>query len=299
MAPKDHNDSTTKRQPPNSFRLSTVSSLYDVGDKGFLTEAEKSLRGMDEDGRGHLTIEQVAGIKEETHALRIANKLLKKWIMAMALAVVVLGLCNILVSIIAVRLSKDTILNTETGLLTVKDHDDVSVMTVGASLRYNFQFSGEDEDRCVKLNTIADMFARTMAGTELTAVIIGGVDENSSAVPTEVRALKPNPDTSLLNQTHVCFGSTDATGEVLTCIDLTDHGCDVNNGDNRRQLSEKEHKELTMAKHQLMHHHLARHLGGFSFLGQFIFAGIGGTSQAPQRHGTQDYLSSEFGVRYP
>uniref|UniRef100_A0A7S2YF79 Uncharacterized protein n=1 Tax=Entomoneis paludosa TaxID=265537 RepID=A0A7S2YF79_9STRA len=258
MAPNSNDDTTpSKREPADKVRLSTVSAKYDIGDKGYLTEVEKSMRDMDESGRGHLTNEQVAGIKEETLALRNANKLLKKWIIAMVVLVIFFGISNVCVSIIAARMSKDTSVNAESGLLTVKDHEDVSVMTVGTSHQYKFVFT---EDRCVSAGLVADMFAQTMAGTDLTAVFIEGqVQDDDSMV---VRALKPNPDTSFMNQTHVCFGTTVAVaGEVVTCIDLTDHQCEVQNGNSRgRQLSVEEHNQMTQAKRKLMHGRLARHL---------------------------------------
>uniref|UniRef100_A0A7S3DU96 Uncharacterized protein n=1 Tax=Entomoneis paludosa TaxID=265537 RepID=A0A7S3DU96_9STRA len=148
-------------------QLSTVSALYDVGHKGYLTPAEESARRMDQENKGYLSNEQVASLKEETQALRQANRLLQHWIMGLALTVLILGISNIVMSIVAARLAQDTSVSDESGLMTVKDHENVPVMTVGTSQRYNFVFRSE-QDRCVSARLLATMFSQTVEGVGIT-----------------------------------------------------------------------------------------------------------------------------------
>jgi hypothetical protein len=71
--------------------LSTVSKNYDIGDKGFLTDPDQQMRGMDSDNVGHLTNAKVSAIVSETLALREKTDRMKTWIGILGVFVVILA----------------------------------------------------------------------------------------------------------------------------------------------------------------------------------------------------------------
>ena len=61
-------------------KLSAISRQYDVGNKGFLSDAEMQMREMDSENRGYLTNAQVAQVVEQTMTIREANMTLRNYL---------------------------------------------------------------------------------------------------------------------------------------------------------------------------------------------------------------------------
>jgi hypothetical protein len=124
--------SNDEPQKDNRNVLSSVSKRYDVGDKGFLTDIEQEMRGMDSDNVGHLTNAKVSAIVSETLALREKTDRMKTWIGILGVFVVILALSNLGTAFAAAWLAKDTTVNESTGVLLMKDSDTpVAVQSYG------------------------------------------------------------------------------------------------------------------------------------------------------------------------
>jgi len=109
-------------RPELDHRMSTVSALYDRGNKGYLDPTEKALRRMDSKGTGSLDMEKVYGImqslqEEQKKSAKLIETLqkehsrttsLKRGILFMCGFATLLALSNIGTSFAAARLAKDT-----------------------------------------------------------------------------------------------------------------------------------------------------------------------------------------------
>ena len=120
--------SSTTRQRKSTFQnkaLGHVSKMYDLENKGYLTEEERLMREMDVDNRGYLTKEQVYEIVrqklEEEHGVK-QYKMASIWMLGFMLVLTIAGFGTSYTSAI---LSKEINADVESGAVLVKNTDTV------------------------------------------------------------------------------------------------------------------------------------------------------------------------------
>jgi hypothetical protein len=142
---------SNKPQTIQRRELTAVSKKYDLGNKGYLNEAEQELRNMDRDNRGYLTPEQVYAIVESLQAERRAaaelaenirqehkrSRMQRRWIAGLCVMAVLLACANIGTSFAAARLAKDTQVSSTNDLVgKTADQDADSNAIIGTSTKY-------------------------------------------------------------------------------------------------------------------------------------------------------------------
>jgi hypothetical protein len=218
-------------EPPKVFGdserpLSKVSKNYDVGDKGFLTDTEQKMRGMDSDNVGHLTNAKVSAIVTETLALREKTDRMKMWLGILGVAVLVLGLSNLGTAFAAAWLAKDTTINESTGVLLVKDSDTpVAVQSYGQTsnlvLEESTSYGCMDKEDAVKLWT------GVLDGTPSSIAIQDPSQQDADVDPSlqAFFALVLTANDATWNETMACMPVSDPSGDKV-CVDFTDSRCD-------------------------------------------------------------------------
>jgi len=110
--------------------LSVVSKKWDAANKGFLTEEERALRNLDTEGTGALTAQQLSSFAEQYCALRKENKQIKRGLVCLAILAVILFVGTVVASVVAIKASRDTATDRETGVMRASGTDSpVSVNT--------------------------------------------------------------------------------------------------------------------------------------------------------------------------
>jgi hypothetical protein len=208
-------------------QLSTISRNYDLGDKGFLTDTEKQMRGMDSDNVGHLENSKVSAIVAETLALRDKTNQMKMWIGILGVAVAVLGLSNLGTAFAAAWLAKDTTVNESTGQLMVKDSDTpVTVQSTGQTS--NLVFEESNSYGCMDREDAAKLWTGVIDGTPSTITIQEPSQQDADVDPTlqAFFALALTTNGATWNETMACMPASGSSGEQV-CIDFTDGRCDA------------------------------------------------------------------------
>ena len=120
--------SSSLRQRQSAFQnkaLGHISKMYDLENKGYLTEEEQLMREMDVDNKGYLTKEQVYEIVrqklEEEHDVK-QYKMAAIWMMGF---MVLLTLCGFGTSYTSAILSKEINADVESAAVLVKNTDTV------------------------------------------------------------------------------------------------------------------------------------------------------------------------------
>ena len=67
-----------KETATTTAEMSRVSTLWDLGEKGFLTDAERIAKNMDVEGKGKLSREQSVSLGAQFQSLKEDNKHIKK-----------------------------------------------------------------------------------------------------------------------------------------------------------------------------------------------------------------------------
>jgi hypothetical protein len=141
---------SNKPQTIQRRELTAVSKKYDLGNKGYLNEAEQELRNMDRDNRGYLTPEQVYAIVESLQAERRAaaelaenirleharSRRQRRWIAGLCVMAVMLACANIGTSFAAARLSKDTQVSSTNDLVGKNSDGNSSENIIGTSSKF-------------------------------------------------------------------------------------------------------------------------------------------------------------------
>jgi hypothetical protein len=226
-------------------QLSKISRNYDLGDKGFLTVTEQSMRGMDSDNVGHLTNSKVSTIVAETLALRDKTNKMKMWLCILGVAVIVLGLSNLGTAFAAAWLAKDTTVNELTGRLMVKDSDTpVTVQSTGQTS--NLVFEESNLYGCMDREDAANLWTGVMDGTPSSLIIHGLSQQDADVGPPSQAyfALALAYNGATWNETMACMPVSSSGGEKV-CIDFTDSRCDA----------DRTHRAL-----EVMDHHTRRKL---------------------------------------
>jgi hypothetical protein len=237
------NEKRKKMIVEGSHRLSMVSRNYDLGNKGFLTDTEQQMRGMDSDNVGHLDNAKVSAVVAETLLLRDKNNRMKMWIGILGLFVIILALSNLGTAFAAAWLAKDTTVNESTGQLMMKDSDTpVTVRANGQTSNLVF----EDESNtcgCMNGEEAATLWNGVLDGTASVLAIQDSsqlvVDDPSMQ---NVHALLLTASGATRNETMVCMpvaSNDDSGGKV--CIDFTDNRCDASSDQTGRALEVMDH----------------------------------------------------------
>jgi hypothetical protein len=210
----------------NHSVLSMVSKNYDVGDKGFLTDTEQQMRGMDSGNVGHLTNAKVSAIVNETLGLREKNGTMKMWLGILGAAVAVLGLSNLGSAFAAAWLAKDTTINESTGQLLVKDTDS-PVTTQSTGLTSNLVLEESNSYGCMDRDDAAKLWAGVLAGTPSSLTVQDPSQQNADVDLTlqAFSALALTTNGATWNETMACMPVSDGSGDKV-CVDFTDNRCD-------------------------------------------------------------------------
>jgi hypothetical protein len=224
------NEKQKKMVVEGSHQLSTVSRNYDLGNKGFLTDTEQQMRGMDSDNVGHLDNAKVSAIVAETLLLRDKNNRMKMWIGILGVFVIILALSNLGTAFAAAWLAKDTTVNKSTGQLLVKDSSDTPVTVRANGQTSNLVFEDESHTYgCMNGEEAATLWNGMLDGT----VSVITMQDSSQLVADDpsvqnVFALLLTASGASRNETMACMPVAyydDNGGKV--CIDFTDNRCDA------------------------------------------------------------------------
>jgi hypothetical protein len=194
-----------------SRRMSNASRRWDQAEKGFLTDGERTAKNMDVEGKGHLSREQVVSLGSQYHSLKEDNKQIKKQLFGLAILCVVLFIGTIIGTVMAVKNSKDTIVDMKTGVMKVNDgnNNEVTVKAHGALFQTNGSIEEEEEyidpdtnitstlkvkSYCVSAEDVVSMWLANEQGTDARLVILedfddAGTDEDDDT-DTEISSIK-------------------------------------------------------------------------------------------------------------
>jgi hypothetical protein len=145
------------------FEMSEASIKWDQAEKGFLSEAERIAKNMDVDGKGHLSREQSVSLGSQFQSLKEDNQSIKKQLYGLAALCVLLFSGTITGTIMAIKNSKDTVVDMKTGVMKVNDSnggvDIVTVKAQGTTFQTNGSVAMHEETRTngdtfTKLNKI-------------------------------------------------------------------------------------------------------------------------------------------------
>jgi len=109
--------------------MSVVSQAYDRTGKGYLDETEKTMRKLDESGKGHLSNDAVYEILLESTKQTKQLATQRYLLIALGCFTIILALANMATAFAAASLAKDTTV-TKTGELAVKGDEDTTITTV-------------------------------------------------------------------------------------------------------------------------------------------------------------------------
>jgi hypothetical protein len=214
----------------NRAALSKVSTCYDVGDKGFLTDTEKQMRGMDSDNLGHLTNAQVSSVVTETLALREKNDRMKTWIGILGVFVIILALSNLGTAFAAAWLAKDTTVNESTGQLLVKDSD--TPVTVRANGQTSTLVLESSSYGCMDREEAATLWSGVLDGTASGLTIQGSSQQDADPTIASFVAKTLITNGATWNETMACMPISNDNGRgEKVCIDFTDNLCDADRTD--------------------------------------------------------------------
>jgi hypothetical protein len=147
-----------RKRPPklSDGKLGFVSKMYDMDNKGYLTEEERLMREMDVEDKGYLTKEQVYEIVtkklEEEHDLK-QYKMMGCWMTAF---MVLLTICGFGTSYTSAILSKEMNADVQSGAVLVKNTGKVAGFdSIGDTLGFSELSDAEYAER--KLTVLAEM----------------------------------------------------------------------------------------------------------------------------------------------
>uniref|UniRef100_A0A7S2HHR9 EF-hand domain-containing protein n=1 Tax=Helicotheca tamesis TaxID=374047 RepID=A0A7S2HHR9_9STRA len=191
--------------------LSVVSKKYDVENKGYLSKEQQALRNLDKEGKGHLSAEQLAPLMEEYKKLSKDNAQNRRLIIALFVAVVVLGAGTIAASILAVRSSKDTRITSD-GTLAKKGTDQPVITTSqGFSVSTNEKVDPKTGNfiQCLSLSQISRLYISYSKGTQTLLHVNNtlSTDNSIDAGRYSFPVLSIRGDSAMYNDTHVSIGN--------------------------------------------------------------------------------------------
>jgi predicted ribosome-associated RNA-binding protein Tma20 len=194
--------STTEKPAIGAKAMSRASIVWDQAEKGYLTEAERTAKNLDVEGKGHLSREQAVSLGSQYQSLKEDNKQIKNQLYGLAVLCVLLFIGTVAGTVMAVKNSKDTIVDMKTGVMKVKDgNGGVDVVTVKAqgtkfqttgSVMINEEttsdlgtFKNQLVGHCISSDDIASMWLANEQGTDARLVVL---DQGSIEPVTNGRA---------------------------------------------------------------------------------------------------------------
>jgi hypothetical protein len=207
--------STTEKTTIGAKKMSRASIVWDQAEKGYLTDAERTAKNLDVEGKGHLSREQAVSLGSQYQSLKEDNKQIKKQLYGVAVLCVILFIGTVVGTVMAVKNSKDTIVDMKTGVMKVKDgNGGVDVVTVQAqgttfqttgSVMMNEETTTDGETftkifggHCVSSEDIASMWLANEKGTDARLVIADNDSVSSIEPVTTGRAA--------WNEDHIVMG---------------------------------------------------------------------------------------------
>ena len=209
------------------FEMSDASIIWDQAEKGFLTDAERIAKNMDIGGKGHLSRQESVLLGSQYQSLKEDNKQIKKQLYGLAILCVLLFIGTIAGTVMAVKNSKDTIVDMKSGVMKVNGGTDgIDIVTVKAQ-GTTFQTDGSvmmNEEtttdgatftklvvgHCVSIEDIASMWLANEKGTDARLVIAAEVNnDGTDGIDTDTRISSIEPVTSgraSWNQDHIVMG---------------------------------------------------------------------------------------------
>lgn len=221
---------TSPKTLETDLKLSTIGTKYDVGNKGFLTDAEKEMRARDVENIGHLSNAQVSAIVGETLSLRDKTDRLKIFVGILSCAVVTLALSNLGTAFAAAILAKDTQVDSSTGQLQAKG-TGAPVTTQSMGNTESFELDAASLDGffpygCAEPHQVRSIWNSVLNGTATNLVIKKPLME-SETDPTlqEFYSIDLNPSGLHYNETMACIPVSHPSIEVHLCFDFTNDRC--------------------------------------------------------------------------
>ena len=195
--------------------MSRVSTMWDQAEKGFLTDAERIAKNMDVEGKGHLSRDQAVALGAQYQSLKEDNTRIKNQLYGLALLCVVLFMGTVAGTVIAIKNSKDTIVDMKTGVMKVNDGagggmDIVTVKAQGTTFKTIASFEVEEDivdsemnqestgttvtSYCVSGEDVASMWVANEEGSDARLVLVnddGIINEDDDEDDTEISRIQP------------------------------------------------------------------------------------------------------------
>ncbi|MGK3735132.1 MAG: hypothetical protein ACI8RD_007847 [Bacillariaceae sp.] len=215
---------TNKANNGAKVEMSEASAMWDQAEKGYLTDAERIAKTMDVDGKGHLSREQSVSLGTQFQSLKEDNIQIKKQLYGLAILCVLLFIGTIAGTVMAVKNSKDTVVDMKTGVMKVNDGTGVDIVTVKAqgttfettgSVMMNEETTTDGATfmklvvgHCVSSEDIASMWLANEKGTDARLVIAEEVDnDGTGGTETEIGSIVPvTTGRASWNQDHIVMG---------------------------------------------------------------------------------------------
>jgi hypothetical protein len=224
--------------PSAEFQMSDTSARWDKAEKGFLTDAERTAKNLDVDGKGYLSREQSVKFASQFHDLKEDNKQIKKQVYGLAFLCVLLFIGTITGTVMAIKNSKDTVVDMKTGVMKVNDGaggeavvtvqaQGTTFQTTGNSVEMNEETLTTDPTtgetttdtqvvigHCVSVEDIANMWLANEQGIDARLIIL----DNNVNDDTVISSIEPvtTGRASWMNDHIVMGGMTFTPNEECT-----------------------------------------------------------------------------------
>ena len=186
-----------KETATKTAKMSRESTMWDEAEKGFLTDAERIAKNMDVEGKGHLSREQAVALGAQFQSLKDDNKQIKNQNYGLAILCVLLFIGTVAGTVMAVKNSKDTIVDMKTGVMKVNDGaggvDIVTVKAQGTTFKTvasieveedifdsetNETSTGTYTSYCVSGEDVASMWVANEQGSDARLVMLKDVNDD-------------------------------------------------------------------------------------------------------------------------
>ena len=191
---------------------------WDTSSKGFLSAGQQQLRDLDVDGKGSLTAAQLSKFTGQYDQLLDEHKKAKRAIKALGVLCIVGFSGTVAASVLAVKASKDTTVDTKTGLMLVKNSE---VPVTVKSEAQGVSIVGEEYvsisangtatvQYCASMGDVAKMYSSNAKGSSTRLLLnTSWEDDFMSEINDEFALTVLSPQVSSAayhNETHVTVG---------------------------------------------------------------------------------------------
>jgi hypothetical protein len=214
---------STTKESPLTVEQTEASEKWDQAEKGYLTDAERIAKNMDVGGKGHLSRQESVSLGAQFQSLKEDNQSIKKQLYGLAILCVLLFIGTIAGTVMAVKNSKDTIVDMKSGVMKVNGGTDdiVTVKAQGTTFQTDGSVMMNEETttdgatfmklvvgRCVSSEDIASMWLANEKGTDARLVIAEEVyNDGTGNTDTEISSIEPvTTGRASWNQDHIVMG---------------------------------------------------------------------------------------------